>query len=393
MADQPPRRQPSTASSRRSLYESSPSRQSNPDIFSDDFSSEPFSVADGFRPSSLTPDDISRSPSPALNPRISRRISSGLRTDISEEKSRRNEGFQLNSRPNSFALRHDAQFSRPRRTPSQMSALSDTVQRPLSTISNFAIPRTQSPYPNATGPSHPYAMYPQNTGLGRSSSVTTASTIRIPERSYSGPEGPTHPYAMYPQNILPESEGTLPEGSTPGLTLAAPVGFPGLGQNYTRRLGPDGEDADDIIGVDGHTEQLPPYTRYPDTIPRNKRTRPPLVTLPPTERPSYVNDPPPLSAVESIASSNNEVPINTAAASAAESSDTSGSMKEKFFDKSRRKLCGGKMPLWGIILVTILCVILAAVLGGAIGRWVGRRSHHHDSITTVMPAMASVTPT
>jgi hypothetical protein len=62
---------------------------------------------------------------------------------------------------------------------------------------------------------------------------------------------------MYPQATVDETS-VLPAASIP-------VGFPGLtGSQYQRRLGPDGEEVADIIGPDGHTEQLPPYTRYPD---------------------------------------------------------------------------------------------------------------------------------
>lgn len=36
-----------------------------------------------------------------------------------------------------------------------------------------------------------------------------------------------------------------------------------MGSGYRRQLGPDGEEAGDLIGPLGHTEELPPYTRYP----------------------------------------------------------------------------------------------------------------------------------
>lgn len=43
-----------------------------------------------------------------------------------------------------------------------------------------------------------------------------------------------------------------------------PVGFTGMGGSYQRQIGPDGEDAGDLIGPLGHMEELPPYTRYPE---------------------------------------------------------------------------------------------------------------------------------
>ena len=119
-------------------------------------------------------------------------------------------------------------------------------------------------------------MYPQESRLARTASIATTSTVPVPDRPYDGPGGPTHPYGMYPQNTVPESEAA--DESSP--LAPVPVGFPGLNNNYQRRLGPEGEEIADIIGPDGHTEQLPPYTQYPDeafarkTRPAGKRYRP-----------------------------------------------------------------------------------------------------------------------
>ncbi|KAI6778987.1 uncharacterized protein J7T54_002630 [Emericellopsis cladophorae] len=43
-----------------------------------------------------------------------------------------------------------------------------------------------------------------------------------------------------------------------------PVGFNGMGTTYQRQIGPDGEEVGDLIGPDGHLEELPPYSRYPE---------------------------------------------------------------------------------------------------------------------------------
>lgn len=76
------------------------------------------------------------------------------------------------------------------------------------------------------------------------------------EAEYNGPRGPTHPYSLYPQTTAPI------EDSTGGQHI--PVGFTGMGATYQRQMGPDGEEGGDLIGSDGHVEELPPYTRYPD---------------------------------------------------------------------------------------------------------------------------------
>lgn len=118
---------------------------------------------------------------------------------------------------------------------------------------------TDGPYQGPTAPSHAYQMYSQGTRLARTTSVATTSTAPTtrPESEYNGPRGPSHPYSMYPQMPLEE---TTPEPVVP----AIPVGFTTVPDPYQRRLGPEGEEMAGIIGPDGHTEELPPYTRYPD---------------------------------------------------------------------------------------------------------------------------------
>jgi hypothetical protein len=115
---------------------------------------------------------------------------------------------------------------------------------------------SDSPYQGPSAPSHPYQMYPQNVRLARTMSTTTTTTTTASVSSYSGPRGPSHPYNLYTQTDGIESSATR--------APPIPLGFHGLPDQYQRRIGPEGEDVDDIIGPDGHTEQLPPYTRYPD---------------------------------------------------------------------------------------------------------------------------------
>ena len=134
----------------------------------------------------------------------------------------------------------------------------------VSSTASFAT-TSMSENPFETGPSHPYGMYPQNT-MARSSSVATASTAQQSDRPMSL-QRPVHPYAMYSQSGLDDEPPPEPMPPVlPPVQTAMPVGFPGLNAGYHRVLGPDGEEQD-IIGPDGHTEQLPPYSRYPDEGP------------------------------------------------------------------------------------------------------------------------------
>ena len=271
-----------------------------------------------------------------------------------------------------------------------MASASDTSdatafgQRPMSTISTSMVPRAQSPYQGATGPSHPYGMYPQDIALARSSSATTNSTIRIPERPYLGLNGPTHPYGMYLQGTVHEGEVSPLEETTPQI----PVGFPGLGQHYHRRLGPDGEEADDIVGPDGHTEQLPPYTQYPDETSHKERSPGPSPvdnngTLAGTLHAAHTTT----STADLLTPGDRNAQVDVLREAVPEQVNETGSTKEKWSEKSKRRLCHGKLPVWGIILIVVLLVALGAVLGGVIGRWVGRK-HAKGSLGLPAPDQA-----
>jgi len=210
-------------------------------------------------------------------------------------------------------------------------------------------------------------MYPQVT---RNSSVTTASTVRPAERPFVGGAGPEHPYAMYPQNTVAEEEDTsLP---VPGL----PVGFPGMGQNYQRRLRQEGEDVADIIGPDGHTEQLPPYSRYPDYAAAKSGVVEPASALDVPD--ATVSADPPMSPQSRMSSrtmfSETNVELNTAAARTADN-DASGSFKERLKKKGKRRVCCG-IPLWvfGLFLFVLLGIVIGGVIGGVVGSQRGAAS-------------------
>ena len=373
MAERTPTRQ-SSASSRRSS-----TRPSNPDVFSDDYALEVIPVSDGFRPTVVESNAVS--PSRTTLRSIPRRpVQPQPRPDQPTDSPRQKKSLKGYGRGNSVSSRHAAPaWQLPQRTPSMasMSAMSDgtsLLQRQTSMISSFSVPRIPSPYQGATGPSHPYAMYPQDTTLNRASII---STIRTPERSYNGPNGPIHPYVMYPQNTLLEPEME----SGPATVPIAPVGFPGLGQHYTRRLGPDGEEADDIIGPDGHTEQLPPYTRFPDAAVTKERYAPgapdnedlPSTPLTQAEPPAV-----PGPVEETQASDDDGVEINIAAAEAAGRPVWRGTARQRWTRRSKKRTCCGSVPRWAVILIVVLAVLLAVVLGGVIGRWASQSHNNHD---------------
>ncbi|KAK8192526.1 hypothetical protein M8818_007696 [Zalaria obscura] len=92
---------------------------------------------------------------------------------------------------------------------------------------------------------------------------------------------------MYAQNVVEDTEDEPVEHL--GTTNAIPVGFPGHDQPFHRRRGPDGEEQD-IIGTDGHSEQLPPYSEYPEDGPP-KDTILPLHTAAPGQHHLRCPDP------------------------------------------------------------------------------------------------------
>lgn len=172
---------------------------------------------------------------------------------------------------------------------------------------------------------------------------------------------------MYPQNTLPEAE------SSDTLIAPVPVGFPGLNNNYQRRLGPDGEEIADIIGPDGHTEQLPPYTKYPDeAIARKGR---PNVEIPvvdgaggiglATRNPEFSSredlESPSRqsthSAVSSAVSEQSHHQVNLAAATISEKPELKPWQK-----MARRKVCG-VVPLWVLLVVALVFILFGIILG------------------------------
>jgi hypothetical protein len=267
-------------------------------------------------------------------------------------------------RYDSFALRHDgAMGPLPSRTPTMASSSAMPMTRTSSVATENPFVRPESPYQGPVGPSHPYQMYPQESRLARTASIATTSTVHVSERSYSGPNGPTYPYGMYPQNTVPETDDRHGQRAVPPV----PVGFPGRRDNYQRRLGPDGEEIADIIGPDGHTEQLPPYTQYPDEA-FARKTRP-TVQVPvvgaggiglATRNPEFssredLSSPQSGNDARSIMSDSTHR-INTAAM------DMSEKPEKKWRRVAAKKVCG-IIPVWGFVLFGIAVVLFAIILG------------------------------
>lgn len=279
--------------------------------------------------------------------------------------------------PDSFALRNDAGMA---------MAMGDPIQRHSTVASNstyaesrrssvsteMSYVRPESIYRGPTGgPLHQYQNYAQEGRLARTASVATTVTLHVPDRPYTGPGGPTHPYGMYPQNI---AEAELVEDPIVAVP-AIPVGFLGATDNYQRRLGPEGEEIAGLIGPDGHTEELPPYTQYPDeAFARKTRSETALPAVIPgaggmglaTRNPEFSSQedlnmrsvsPNSLRSTPSIRSETSEHQVNVAAMTESEKPQL-----KKWQQVARRKLCN-IIPIWVVVLIALVFVLFGIVLG------------------------------
>jgi hypothetical protein len=180
-------------------------------------------------------------------------------------------------------------------------------------------------------------------------------------------------------------------------TAAIPLGFRGLPDQYQRRVGPDGEEIADMIGPDGHTEQLPPYTRYPDEAYVRKATAadgppdivhgaaavvPPILTVPTstvhdipgagglglaTRNPEFestddLSSPRSRHSARSFTSDDSHRRIRPGDEDMAEKRE----QPKKWQAWMRRKLCG-TIPYWAICLAGLVLLVMAVVLGAVIG--------------------------
>jgi hypothetical protein len=232
---------------------------------------------------------------------------------------------------------------------------------------------------------------------------------------YDGPSNPSHPYQLYPQNVRDSRPMSLaPSPSTPSVQdqrIVEQQSRPGVGfgaaDQYRRRLGPDGEEVAGIIGPDGHTEELPPYSRYPEEHYARKVRDATDAPVPPTGRatssttfspgnipgaggiglatrnPEFEGDDPesPRSRHSSrtFASNASHHEINVAAATVSEK----GKPLKKWQIVARRRMCG-VVPYWALCLLIIVLVVMIICVGAVVGTVMARHNNsnnqHHGPI-------------
>ncbi|KAF7715671.1 Uncharacterized protein PECH_001547 [Penicillium ucsense] len=358
-------------------------RVSNPNVFSDEYSLEPIQADDRIErvpsPSSISSSTTLRSLHP--NQKTGSQATTENENPFGDDARLSTEEAHRSSLPQKGM----AGFSTNRGSIASVNNNFAAVQRTHSVSSRFSLPRAMSPYTGATGPSHPYAMYPQ-VGVSRSPSVVSTSTIRQHDRLPEGTGGPQHPYAMYSQNVVDEDMDET----------VIPVGFPGHNPSYQSPSGRGDNDVGDIIGADGHAEPLPPYSRYPTGVvpkPPGSESEPDVSAVAEAE---HLH---PASPVQ-----HHRIPENSAHALAPHSSGsttavendsqdgregiapTTGIMafEEKLKHKGKKTVCCG-LPIWTIILVATV-LLIGGSIGGAIGGIIGgKKAADHQSQSAASP--------
>ena len=161
-----------------------------------------------------------------------------------------------------------------------------------------------------------------------------------------------------------------------------------------------------MIGPDGHMEQLPPYTRYPEEAYQRKalgiptpqpapvqsmQSLPQSATQPipgaggiglATRDPEYAstddlavaNSPLSRQSVRSFASETSHHEINTAALSVVNEKE-----QPKGWRAAARKRVWGVVPCWAIVLAIIMLILMGVVIGAVLGTVLGTKLREDDS--------------
>ncbi|KAH7400970.1 hypothetical protein DE146DRAFT_612395 [Phaeosphaeria sp. MPI-PUGE-AT-0046c] len=336
-----------------------PQPPNNPNVFDDDYEIEPDeddfmpSVSDGFRPANAS--------QAWSGDRQNHDRQDAMQRHTSTSKTHDSNHLRRTATRNSTAKVREpaAADARPPAQPSPHRAS-------VSSTGSFAT-TSNGENPFETGPSHPYAMYPQHT-MARSSSVATASTEQQPHRSMS-PQRPTHPYAMYSQSGLDAGIGEqLPvepaHPQLPPVQTAIPIGFPGLSDGYHRVL------VSPLSSPSFSAAALPSVPLLPSVTPAR---------LPPQRPETQTGSTAPVVSSYAMA---NQIPAEPTESSSASLLTTEQGYSEKV-EAEEPKMPWYQKKLWGRIPVGValgilgLILILAIALGAGIGALATKK--HQDN--------------
>ncbi|KAI9792839.1 MAG: hypothetical protein M1816_001571 [Peltula sp. TS41687] len=282
----------------------------------------------------------------------------------------------------SFALQHDGQSQQVRGGSSRSEKMWDGTALGGNTNPTYTL---------QTGSSGSYlgdgfnSLAPEGYGFGSEPSVAGMATNQNLEGSHRDVAAPQHPYTLYPQNTLSDDNQISP---------VSPIAF-GLSvphQPFRGQQNLGGVQPQPVPGLD---EQLPPYTRYPSTLPRNNTEEQgsspmgdsgsPLdvATLGESEVPQ-----------QSINNSQSQITTHSTF------SDTSHQRlrdfekptelrrtKRLWLATRKKRVCCGRLPLWGLLSVIVILILVVALVMGII---MGKRQHRE--IQELQAARQSIGP-
>jgi len=272
------------------------------------------------------------------------------------------------------------------RSQSTVSYTAGISNRSGSSASSRIYAQTHAPLLGDGGPSHPYTMYPQDTNLARTISTSTTTTIRPSFQTSSSPQRPAHPYNMYTQNVDADmdeddddddSENHIRHPQT-----RIPVGFPGMQPPFQHRL------EDDSMSIGAHSEQLPPYSEYPEDGAPTNVVLPHLQSRPAQEpqnpEPVHIHIPfeqrrPPQSMSDNrSADAPQGVPLMRRDGSTAvdQHDQTPTRWSQKSWKEKRQTKFLGVPLVW--LLFSIVVVIIIIVVGASIAKAVRNLHHPHE---------------
>ena len=189
---------------------------------------------------------------------------------------------------------------------------------------------------------------------------------------------------MYAQNTVPEDDTVIVAGLPPPDV----AGYPGAHRNYQRRLGPDGEDVDDLVGPDGYTEQLPPYSRYANGVPPKYTSgngsidQRSFLPVPSEESQETLNESQPGNQDLVNPFGDSSTQLDSTASDAVPPKNETGCFKEKLKQRSKKKVCCG-ISCWlcvAIVLVVFLAVLLGGVIGGVVAHKRGEEKGMREAV-------------
>lgn len=255
------------------------------------------------------------------------------------------------------------------RSQSTISYTPGISNRSDSSASSRIYARTHTPMGQG-GPSHPYNMYHQDTHLARTLSNSTTSTIRPSFPPSSPTQRPAHPYNMYTQNVDADMDEDDDDNHIQHPQTHIPVGFPGMQQApFNRRL------EDDNVSLGAHSEQLPPYSEYPeDGAPTNivlPQLQPSQSQQPSGLEPVHMHTPfgqrRPQSMSDDRTADENERLTITRDDAPANEHQTPKRWSEKSWKEKRRTKFFGIPFVWLVFLLIVIIVVFVVVVGTIAG--------------------------